>query len=181
MKDQVYSTHEVARLLGTNPSSVVRWVDDGSLKAFRTPGGHRRVRHEDLRKFFEAFDIPVPDRFGESAGTRIVVVEPDSRAASALARALRKADASLEVVVASDAIDALVRVGVAPPWALVVDAGADVASIARALRGQPATASVVLVAVMSRADGEHEKRLKAAGARAVLTRPVAADLLLALR
>lgn len=38
-------------MLGVNESTVKRWIDRGLLSAVRTPGGHRRVRREDLQAF----------------------------------------------------------------------------------------------------------------------------------
>ena len=45
MKDeaQSYSTADIAKRLGISPQTVQRWVDSGRLKAWKTPGGHRRI------------------------------------------------------------------------------------------------------------------------------------------
>jgi hypothetical protein len=32
-----YTSHQVGNLLQVNPSSVVKWINDGLLQAFRTP------------------------------------------------------------------------------------------------------------------------------------------------
>ena len=182
MKPRVFSTHEVAGMMGTNPSSVVRWIEAGKVKAFKTPGGHRRVREADLRAFFSEFSIPTPVDLGGAEQRRIVVVDPDARSAGTLARALRKANDALDVATAADAVDALLRVGVSPPQALVVDgATVDVGSVARALKGQAATAGVALIVLVAKADADVEKKLKAAGAKAVLVRPVTAEQILAVR
>jgi excisionase family DNA binding protein len=42
--DPLYTTHDISRLLQVDPSTVSKWIDRGILLAFRTPGGHRRVR-----------------------------------------------------------------------------------------------------------------------------------------
>ena len=56
---RLFTTHEVAHLLQVDASTVAKWVDQGKLTAFRTPGGHRRVRDSDFREFCERFKIPV--------------------------------------------------------------------------------------------------------------------------
>jgi excisionase family DNA binding protein len=38
-----------AKLLGVSESTVRRWADAGELRSYRTSGGHRRVRTEDLK------------------------------------------------------------------------------------------------------------------------------------
>jgi len=42
---------EVARRLDVNKSTVTRWIAAGKLTAFRTPGGHWRVRAVDVDRF----------------------------------------------------------------------------------------------------------------------------------
>jgi excisionase family DNA binding protein len=56
---EVYSTGQVARLLGCSDYTVCRWVDAGRLPGHRVPaarGGHpeRRVSHDDLVAFCRA-------------------------------------------------------------------------------------------------------------------------------
>ena len=46
-------TSDLADLFGVNPKTVIRWADEGKLPYFRTPGGHRRYRAEDVRPFLE--------------------------------------------------------------------------------------------------------------------------------
>lgn len=42
---------EAARLLGVHPATLREWADTGQVPSFRTPGGHRRFRSDDLRSF----------------------------------------------------------------------------------------------------------------------------------
>lgn len=39
---------QACKLLGVNESTLRRWADAGHVRAFRTPGGHRRFSEEDL-------------------------------------------------------------------------------------------------------------------------------------
>ena len=43
------SMTEASTLLGVHPTTLRRWADAGSIRCFRTPGGHRRFRNTDLR------------------------------------------------------------------------------------------------------------------------------------
>jgi excisionase family DNA binding protein len=44
------SLSEASRLLGVSPATVRRWSDAGRLRAFTTPGGHRRFSRAALQR-----------------------------------------------------------------------------------------------------------------------------------
>ncbi|WIT13943.1 excisionase family DNA-binding protein [Paucibacter sediminis] len=49
-----YSTAEVANRLRVSIPTVQRWVDQGRLKAWKTPGGHRRLDADSVEHFIAA-------------------------------------------------------------------------------------------------------------------------------
>src|SRR5260370_5844825 len=58
--DSLLTSHEVGDLLQVNPSSINKWVNEGRITAFRTPGGHRRIRASDLVRFLDGHKMPIP-------------------------------------------------------------------------------------------------------------------------
>ncbi len=42
---------EASRMIGVSEAALRQWTDEGKIKAFVTPGGHRRYSRTDLRKF----------------------------------------------------------------------------------------------------------------------------------
>ena len=42
------SLGRACRMLGVNESTLRRWADDGQVRSYRTPGGHRRFSEGDL-------------------------------------------------------------------------------------------------------------------------------------
>jgi len=48
------SLSEASTLLGVSPATVRRWSDDGRLRAFTTPGGHRRFSRAALQRMLPA-------------------------------------------------------------------------------------------------------------------------------
>jgi excisionase family DNA binding protein len=46
--DAAMAPAEVAQLFSVTPQTVARWADSGRLPFFRTLGGHRRFRREDV-------------------------------------------------------------------------------------------------------------------------------------
>jgi excisionase family DNA binding protein len=54
MVDQrVYSTRELAHMWNVSESTIKRWTDSRHLSCYRTPGGHRKFRLEDIWAFQE--------------------------------------------------------------------------------------------------------------------------------
>src|SRR6266581_1359965 len=63
-----------AKYLGMAQSTIRKWSDDGRLRAFYTPGGHRRYRRVDLDNFLEQGASSVSRR-GE--GQRLILIVDD--------------------------------------------------------------------------------------------------------
>ncbi len=51
---KLFSTADIAAAMGVGKSSVKRWIDAGTLRAEKTPGGHRRVTLTDFYNFLRA-------------------------------------------------------------------------------------------------------------------------------
>ena len=45
---------EASRTIGVSEAALRQWTDEGKIKAFVTPGGHRRYSRADLKKFINA-------------------------------------------------------------------------------------------------------------------------------
>jgi excisionase family DNA binding protein len=46
--DAILTTSEAARLLGVATSTVQLWMENGAIRSWKTPGGHRRTRLGDI-------------------------------------------------------------------------------------------------------------------------------------
>jgi excisionase family DNA binding protein len=66
---------QAAKFLGVAQSTIRKWSDQGRVRAFYTPGGHRRFRLTDLEAFVDRSGPP-----GESAaGPLVLVVDDDPK------------------------------------------------------------------------------------------------------
>ncbi len=57
---------EASDVLGVHFTTLRKWADEGEIRVFRTPGGHRRFSAADLRRFLETRvgQTPLPDAPG---------------------------------------------------------------------------------------------------------------------
>lgn len=62
--------HEASTLIGVSPATLRRWSDAGEIKAFTTPGGHRRFARSAVLGMLPASRRHRPglDRLGETPG-----------------------------------------------------------------------------------------------------------------
>src|SRR3974377_1499106 len=109
----IFTTHEVSRLLQLNPSSVINWIEQSLLPSYRTPGGHRRIRHDDLLAFLRKHQIPTPESLVE--GKFIVCIVDDEQEIVDIMRVFLQSQGGFEITAAGDGITALIEVGRAKP------------------------------------------------------------------
>jgi excisionase family DNA binding protein len=64
---------QAARYLGVAQSTIRKWSDNGRVRAFKTPGRHRRYRRDDLDAFLER---SLPDA---RSGPVVLIVDDDER------------------------------------------------------------------------------------------------------
>jgi len=125
-----YSTHDVARICHVTPMTVIRWIEDGKLPAFKTVGGHRRIRGPDLMSFCSSRGIPMP----RTATGGVLLVDADGARRASTASAIRTAIPGVEVAEAEDARDAAEKRRHVHPAVIVVESGMSRGELIEALR-----------------------------------------------
>ncbi len=40
-------------------NTVLKWINEGHIKAFKTPGGHNRIPHGELLSFLKRYEMPI--------------------------------------------------------------------------------------------------------------------------
>ncbi len=164
-----------------NPSSINNWVKEGRLTAFRTPGGHRRIRAGDLVNFLGSHDMPIPQSLAGAARRRLLWVQEDKRSLRAVERHLERYEAFVDAVFVDNAVHALVQFGLTRPHVFVIDEGTtknDVYDLCKRLRSLPDAVPHDLFVVMDDVTDALERKAKGVGAAGVLSKPVSIDVVL---
>ena len=175
----IFSTHDAARICSVTPMTVIRWIKEGKIPAFRTAGGHRRSQRPDLDRFCRDRGIPfAPDR--ESAPGRILVAATDLATRGVVAEAARAVDEQLTIETTADAFGAGRLVCSFRPDLLFLDQrlpGLEAQETCASLAHDPATASIRVVVLSPTPTPDGERALRSRGALAVLRWPPdAADI-----
>ena len=66
LKSDILSPREAAVLLGVTYQTIKNYIQRGRLKTYRTPGGHHRIRREDIMKLGFLEDGPSKQEMAES-------------------------------------------------------------------------------------------------------------------
>ncbi len=180
MANKNLSTFAIAEMLHVDPGSVANWIDQGLLKAHRTPGGHRRVAKEDLMTFLREHKMPVPEGMADTP-TRVLVVDDEQAVAHMVAKALASARPDFEIVEAHDGFRAGTMVATLKPDVVVLDLrmpGMDGYEVCRLIKSQDATRHAEVLAMTAYPSPENEQKILECGARVCMTKPLDLDVLL---
>ena len=149
MPERTYTTHDIARYCDVYPSSVVRWINEGKLKSYETPGGHQRVSRENLLVFLKEFRIPIPPEV-ESPQKRILIVDDDVEITRVLERAFARYPDEFKTEVCHSGVEALIRIGQEVPDLIVLDIvlpKMDGLQVCKVLKAKPATRALKIVVI----------------------------------
>jgi excisionase family DNA binding protein len=174
------TTIQVAHLLDVSVKSLQTWIDQGKLRAGRTPGGHRRIDAADLVAFLQKQGLPVPSELILSA-PRILVVDDDPDVTTLIAREIRLRHPDWEVVEAHDGFRAGQLAESMAPNVVILDIvmpGVDGFEVCQRIREKDTVRRTAVIAITGRRSAAVEARILKCGARACLPKPLEMDRLL---
>jgi two-component system, OmpR family, response regulator RpaA len=171
----IFTTHEVSRLLHVNPRSVINWIEQNLLASYRTPGGHRRIRRDDLLAFLRKHQIPIPAPLIEEK-FNVLIVE-DEEDIIDIIKTYFERHGEYEVRQATDGISALIEVGRSRPDLIILDImipGVDGLEVCRTIKAGETNKSAI-IAISGQL--EWESKILQAGADAFMPKPLDLDKL----
>lgn len=172
----VFTTFETAKLCHVSPLSIINWVNAGRLPAFRTPGGHRRIRREDLIRFMRDNGIPMPEELRDGSGKpKVLVVDDEAGIREMLAEHLSTRTNPYEVLTAADGFEAGRLVATFRPDVVLLDLrmpGLDGFQICRTIKADPDTSATIVVAMAGFHTPETEARILECGAIRCFAKPL---------
>ena len=175
-RKSVFTTFETAKLCHVSPLSIINWVNAGRLPAFRTPGGHRRIRRDDLIRFMRENGMPLADELREGSGrSKILVVDDEASIREVLAEHLTTRGTPYEASTASDGFEAGRLMATFRPDVVLLDLrmpGLDGFQVCRTIKADPETSSTIVVAMTGYFSPETESRILECGAVRCFAKPV---------
>ena len=178
IRNHSLTTGEIAKYCDVNLRTVIRWINKGSLKAYKLPGrGNNRVQIEDFLAFLSENDMPVPEDL-QPTKREVLIVDDEPAYAKSIKRVLSKA--GYECTVANDGFQAGLMLHASHPPLMTLDLsmpGLDGFEVITFTRGQESVAKTKIV-VISALDERELQRALELGADAAISKPFSNEELL---
>jgi excisionase family DNA binding protein len=154
------STAQAAKQLGLSLGAVQQMVESGTLEAWKTAGGHRRIRQASVDALLAGRNSGAPVLDEQITDhLRILIVDDHPALQQAYRETFSGWGLPLEIEQYDHPLDALVAVGRQPPNLLITDPhihGMDGFDMIRRLRDNPLADDVAIVAVSTLSHQEIE-------------------------
>lgn len=119
--DDIFTVYQAGKYCRVSSKTIINWIDAGYFKAYKTPGGHRRISKNDLETFMVKQGIPIPEKETKDTRKRILVVDDDPIIVESIVQSLEEDENDYEVISASDGFEAGLQVNHFKPHLLILD------------------------------------------------------------
>ncbi|MFT5137932.1 MAG: excisionase family DNA binding protein [Arenicella sp.] len=117
-----FTTIETSKLLGVSVRTVQLWVENGTLHAWKTAGGHRRIPtdvvHKKLREQDTGF---INEKNDLQQNKRILIVEDNPTVSIFYRAAIGSWKFPIDITTAEDGFSGLVKIGQETPDLIITD------------------------------------------------------------
>ena len=177
LKKQSYSTSEVARFCHVTADTIRKWALADRIEVFKTPGGHRRIRHEELLRFLRENAIPIHPEL-QDPYQRILIIDDDQGSAAIIRRFLDRVRRRVEIEEATDAFLAGYRLATFKPDVVFLSlamAGVDGLLTCQRIKAMAEHANTRIIVMGSGQDSSVNGRAMEIGVSLVMRKPFSPD------
>jgi excisionase family DNA binding protein len=173
--DDIFTVFQASKYCHTSPKTIINWIDAGHIKAYKTVGGHRRIKRTDLEDFMRKQGIPIPEGDIASERKKILIVDDDPIIVETIVQALEEEEYDYEIISASDGFEAGLQVNHFKPHLLILDImmpdikGYDVC---KKIKENEETRDTKIIVLSAYLDDEKFKKMKEYGADLCFSKPL---------
>ena len=173
--EDIFTVFQACKYCNVSPKTIINWIEAGHIKAYKTVGGHRRIKKFDLEEFMRKQGIPIPEDEPVSERKRILIVDDDAIIVGTLVQALEEEEHDYEIISASDGFEAGLQVNHFKPHLLILDImmpdikGYDVC---KKIKSNEETKDTKIIVLSAYLDDEKFKKMKEYGADLCFSKPL---------
>lgn len=172
---EILTVSQACKYCKVSSKTIINWIDGGHIKAYKTVGGHRRIKKEDLHQFLKEKGMPLPEEPKAEERKKILVVDDDKIIVETIVQALEEDEHGYEMISASDGFEAGLQVSHFKPDLLILDImmpDINGYEVCQKIKCNPETKSTKIVVLSAYLDDDAFQRMKEYGADACFSKPL---------
>ena len=176
MNRKTLTTYDIAEHCQVTPRTVIQWINEGKLKAYRTPGNHSRVQIEEFLDFLKKYNMPLPTKFTPDRHNdkkRVLIVDDDQSMVDAIQRFLKR-EKAYDLEVAYDGFEAGQKFSDFKPDMVILDIkmpGLDGYQLCSRIRSNQQNKDVKILLISGNIGSNEIRQIKKSGADDYLEKP----------
>ncbi|MBD3822042.1 MAG: response regulator [Thiotrichales bacterium] len=184
--NEYITTTEACEIIGVSKTVVKRLADEGILKTWKTPGGHRRLLRSSVNEYIQKFTYAPPSdqiestvQTGPYAPFKVVIVDDDPLTQQLISSIVQRLNLDIFVHVAKDGYEGLIMIGKLQPQIIFSDLrmpNMDGYDMLKALRKNEETANTTVI-VVTAVPQEQIDRERLPKDIVVIHKPIQADII----
>jgi excisionase family DNA binding protein len=173
--EDILTVFQASKYCNVSSKTIINWIEAGHISAYKTVGGHRRIKREDLESFMRKQGIPIPEGDVADERRRILVVDDDPIIVETIVQALEEDEHDYDVISASDGFEAGLQVNHFKPHLMILDImmpdikGYDVC---KRIKSDAETKNTKIVVLSAYLDEEKFQKMKEYGADVCFSKPL---------
>lgn len=172
---EILTVSQAGKYCKVSPKTIINWIDAGHLKAYKTVGGHRRIKQEDLDQFLKEKGMPLPEEAKAEEKKKILVVDDDKIIVETIVQALEEDEFGYEMISANDGFEAGLQVNHFKPDLLILDImmpDINGYEVCQKIKSSPDTKDIKIIVLSAYLDDDAFKKMKEYGADACFSKPL---------
>jgi excisionase family DNA binding protein len=172
---EILTVSQASKYCKVSSKTIINWIDGGHIKAYKTVGGHRRIRKEDLDQFLKEKGMPLADETKIGERKKILVVDDDKIIVETIVQSLEEDEFGYEMISASDGFEAGLQVTHFKPDLLILDImmpDINGYEVCQKVKTNPETKNTKIIVLSAYLDDDAFKQMKEYGADACFSKPL---------
>jgi excisionase family DNA binding protein len=172
---KILTVSQASKYCKVAPKTIINWIEAGHINAYKTVGGHRRIKQEDLDHFLKEHKMPIFNQSSEEAKKKILVVDDDRIIVETIVQSLEEDEHGYEIISAADGFEAGIQVSHFKPDVIILDImmpDINGYEVCKKIKSAPETRHIKIIVLSAYLDEENYKEMKEYGADACFSKPL---------
>ena len=170
----ILTVFQASKYCNVSPRTIINWIEAGHIEAYRTVGGHRRIKRSTLEGFMRKKGIPIPEQEPVTERMRILIVDDDAIIVETIVQALKEEEYDYEIISASDGFEAGLQVNHFKPHLIILDIMMpDIKGyeVCKRIKSDEETQHTKIIVLSAYLDEEKFRKMKEYGADLCFSKP----------